>query len=185
MTPTLVWELAEGDRAGWIAGAVDGFGVVLPSAFPARARVLHEAVWVTPGDGSSAGWSERRTGRMPDAALAALLPHLAGATTTPRECTFAVWTGYGGMLRFGGVPHLALRHREYQLYRGALDDVLELSSAVYPPGSASTATPNIAWPRDGAWVLATEIDLDATYVAGGVGLVDAIAGEPLLESARA
>lgn len=185
MTPTLVWELEERDRAGWIAGAVDDFGVVLPSAFPARAGVLHGWVHVTPPGGASPGRTGRRTGSMDDDRIAALLPHLAAATSTPAECAFAVWTGYGGMLLFDAAPHLTLRHREYQLYRGALDDLPELSSAVYAPGSARTAAPNLAWPRDGAWVLAMEVDLDATYVAGAEDLVHAIVADPLLEAVRA
>ncbi len=43
-------------------------------------------------------------------------------------------------------------------------------------------SPNLAWPRDRAWALATEIDVDSTLVAGSVDLVRAICTHPDLEA---
>ncbi|MEW1982195.1 hypothetical protein AB0333_14885 [Citricoccus sp. NPDC079358] len=44
-------------------------------------------------------------------------------------------------------------------------------------------SPNLAWPRDRAWALASEIDLDSTLVAGSTELIRAICTHPGLEAA--
>ncbi|MGW9551218.1 hypothetical protein ACWG8W_09230 [Citricoccus zhacaiensis] len=44
-------------------------------------------------------------------------------------------------------------------------------------------SPNLAWPRDRAWTLASEIDFDSTLVAGSTGLIRAICTHPGLEAA--
>ncbi|MFC4428118.1 hypothetical protein [Citricoccus alkalitolerans] len=44
-------------------------------------------------------------------------------------------------------------------------------------------SPNLAWPRDRAWALASEIDVDTTLVAGSTGLIRAICTHPGLEAA--
>lgn len=56
-----------------------------PSGFAAYARVLHRAG----GDG------ERQEGHLDNALLAALIDVLAAHTTTPDDCCFALWEGYG------------------------------------------------------------------------------------------
>ncbi|XKH53788.1 hypothetical protein LG284_01740 [Citricoccus nitrophenolicus] len=44
-------------------------------------------------------------------------------------------------------------------------------------------SPNLAWPRDRAWALASEIDVDSTLVAGSTELIRAICTHPGLEAA--
>lgn len=44
-------------------------------------------------------------------------------------------------------------------------------------------SPNLAWPRDRAWALASEIDFDSTLVAGSTELIRAICTHPGLEAA--
>lgn len=56
-----------------------------PSGFGAYARVLHS----TTGDG------DRFEGHLDDDRLAALVDNLAAHTTTPDDCYFALWEGYG------------------------------------------------------------------------------------------
>ncbi|MFS0728788.1 hypothetical protein ABC270_01775 [Curtobacterium sp. 1P10AnD] len=43
-------------------------------------------------------------------------------------------------------------------------------------------TPQLLWPEDRAWAMATEIDLDSTLVAGSRALVEAILDDPRLEA---
>lgn len=43
-------------------------------------------------------------------------------------------------------------------------------------------TPQLLWPGDRAWALATEIDLDSTLVGGPSGLIEEILGDPRLEA---
>jgi hypothetical protein len=43
-------------------------------------------------------------------------------------------------------------------------------------------SPNIWWPDDHSWCVATEIDLDSTYVGGTEGCINRIMTDPGLES---
>ena len=43
-------------------------------------------------------------------------------------------------------------------------------------------SPNIWWPDDRAWCVATEIDLQSTYVGGPVACIRAILDNPNLEA---
>jgi hypothetical protein len=42
--------------------------------------------------------------------------------------------------------------------------------------------PNLWWPNDRAWFVATEIDLVSTYVGGSADLVRAIVASPEIEA---
>lgn len=41
---------------------------------------------------------------------------------------------------------------------------------------------NLFWPGDRAWCVATEIDLDSTYVGGSVELIADLLADPRLEA---
>ncbi len=41
--------------------------------------------------------------------------------------------------------------------------------------------PNIWWPADRAWFVATTIDLDSTYIGASQECIDALLGHPALE----
>lgn len=59
-------------------------------------------------------------------------------------------------------------HRNYYLYRGDIGE----AAAFVPWG----LRPNLWWPEDRSWCVATEIDNIATYVAGTSQLADALLG---------
>jgi hypothetical protein len=99
-------------------------------------------------------------GSLPEELAVALAPVLAHNTATPDRCWFAIWEG------FGGLPDEALRaptfsapHREYHLLRGPVD---QLAEGAYD--FLGQQSPNLCWPEDRSWCLATEIDLDPTYL---------------------
>jgi hypothetical protein len=56
-------------------------------------------------------------------------------------------------------PTFRVPAREYRLLAGPIDAVAE--SVVDSPWSQS---PNLWWPHDHAWCVATEIDLNTTYI---------------------
>ena len=60
---------------------------------------------------------------------------------------------------------------------GTTDSVLELAD----PGTILPA-PNLWWPEDRAWVVATEIDFIETHVGGSAKAVSQILDDPGLES---
>ena len=85
--------LADVSVADWFVGAeVRDLG---PAGFEAYARVLHP--WI---EGVTGETTERMDGYVPDAELAALCDVLAAHTTTPDDCFFGLWDGYGEI--YGG-----------------------------------------------------------------------------------
>jgi hypothetical protein len=128
----------------------------------------------------------------------ALARILAGFTGTPERCYFGIWEGFsayfpGGIvsLTYGrrGVPQnpppeviTAQRlngvHREYLLYEGPLENI----GAFF--NHFRSHPPNLWWPEDRAWCVATEIYFNSTYVGGSQDCVEAIVGHPALEAIR-
>jgi len=120
-------------------------------------------------------------------------------TTTPHRCWFCVWNGYGwqgtqfaspgelgltlpdpvpAAIRNG--PLVRLPHRDYLLYVGPAEAVTAVA-----PLSGSDQTPNLWWPADRAWCVATEIDLPWTYVGGPGGLINSILADERIEAVPA
>jgi hypothetical protein len=122
----------------------------------------------------------------------ALVSMLRAHTATPTSCWLAIWNGLGQLTgqvstrvarqrgvrawlqrrravndnRFGpphdlaAAPTLSLPSREYFLYHGPIDVVPRFE---HMPGHLQT--PNMWWPDDRAWFVATEIDFNSTLVA--------------------
>lgn len=181
------------EAASWIAPRLQPFGQyilgsVIPAGFAAYARLLHEPL----------------TGVLPEPRARALVDLLSRHTTTPDACWFCLWDGYG-YLHPGGfawmtataskrpprVPRVTLRwprkprrayperkrvqlpNRDYLLFTGKVTQ-----AAGWQDG------PNLWWPDDQAWIVASEIDLTSTFVAGGAALIqDILAGAEIGASA--
>jgi hypothetical protein len=169
-------------QADWIGPRLHPFrnydaGSVIPTGFEAYARLDHE-----------------RTGVLPAEVAEALVRVLCRHTSTSDELWMALWEGYGyvhgpgpsfvaftavgpeprpedpPLQRFAmryppfrrrGGPRIQLPGRDYVLYRGAPE-----RAAGWMDG------PNLWWPDDHAWCVASEIDLTWTYVGGTTALVD-------------
>jgi hypothetical protein len=162
--------------------------IALPRQSPAAA-----APWdgQGPAEGSLPG---------PDAAV--LVELLARYTGAPARCWFGLWDGYGwerdpvsfavttsdtspsGTPEFparvpGWVlsgPRLHLPQRDYLLYTGPVSEALTF----VVPGDEQT--PNLWWPDDRSWCVASEIDLPWTYLAGPRPLIEAVLADPRLEA---
>jgi hypothetical protein len=61
--------------------------------------------------------------------------------------------------RRSAAPTFSAPHRTYHLLGGPTD---ALGEGAY--NSAHRQSPNLCWPEDRAWCLATEIDLNSTYL---------------------
>ena len=133
----------------------------------------------------------------PDA-LARLLEVLAPFTGT-QDCHHALWEGFGWLTGascpFPPVPRLprpavledalaaprsSLAMREYLHFRGPLRAAANLGEQVTPDWFLPQS-PNLLWPLDRSWFLATEVDLDSTLVGGPGDLVDALVSTRGLE----
>ena len=147
---------------------------------------------------------EPRLGVLSPRQASALVAPLSRHTTTPNSCWLCLWDGYGylhpgGMitlvaarppfarLRIGlrrlhlrwsrprfprrDGPRVRLPGRDYLLFRARVADALGWEDG-----------PNLWWPDDRAWCVASEIDFPYTYVGGSQELIDAIVDDPAIEA---
>lgn len=135
---------------------------------------------------------------------------LGGHTTTPLECWFSMWSGWGGELS-GGIGYLnrvggpiselkmrwrtrregkrarreAARFRTFPLLGGRRSYLL-FNGAVEDASRFDFGygfrSPALSWPDDRAWFVHTEIDASSTYVGGSEALVSRLVDEQILES---
>ena len=113
-----------------------------------------------------------------------LIDILALHTSTPESCLFCLWDGWGWdtvmyvalpgeqpmpvpdpvppEVRYG--PRVQLPGCDYLLYTGPVDGALAFAG--------SGQTPNLWWPGDRAWCVASDIDLCWSYVGGSVQLIE-------------
>jgi len=163
---------------------------------------------VPTGDGaftSRSAWSGSPpdTGNLAPEPLDALLDVL-GETTGDQRCVFALWEGLGWVdcrgawfrrtaadgtvieegeppsafpLEVLDGPRLALPGRSYLLFTGPLADATQLD-----PRGFGSQSPNLFWPRDHSWCVATEVDFDSTLIGGPRPLIDAVLASPVLEA---
>lgn len=138
-------------------------------------------------------------GTLCNADASALIDVLRRHTPAAEPCWFAVWDGYGWEAsvsytsedgaedtppshlqdpiprRVREGPRVDLPHRTYVLYRGGLEDALAFVES-------QGQTPNLWWPQDHSWCVASELDLTWTHVGGSRELVDELVGSPGLEA---
>lgn len=197
--------LADGTLGDWVNArlldhSVAGtrVGSVVPTGFAAVVRVLHPAggrTWaavaaangrevhplvqwagVQPGFDGNRGSSDvdPEEGTLPAATLAAVLEHCPA----DGDVTYAVWHGWGGWT--DDCPDSALMPgwggRPYRLFTGPKGPVTRW------PGLRHDQAPNLAWPPDRSWCLATEIDFDSTLVACSHEVAAAILADGRLEA---
>jgi hypothetical protein len=140
------------------------------------------------------------TGSLDEEALSPLLNVLAGHTTTADDCVYGLWEGWGWIYGSPAIatlgsrapvtspftaqelasPRVHLPSRDYLLLRGPLSGALALSC--YGENWPAWQSPNLLWPADRAWFLASEIDFNSTLVAGDTDLIADILACPALES---
>lgn len=168
-----------------------------------RTRRTTTTEW--PGD-------EPEQGNLQPSSLAVVLDVLEQSTAAEHECVMALWDGFGWVRGEGAAvylvgdvgsvhlppaypqevldgPRLQLPGRDYLLFTGSLRSAQHLGRRT-PPDSRQgwqqewlwRQSPNLLWPQDRSWCLATEIDLDSTLVGGPADLVEALIADPGLES---
>jgi hypothetical protein len=121
--------------------------------------------------------------------LAALALILQAHATTPQDIYQAVWNGWGGFEPGrGSIPAgpeqsltVAKGFRSYWVFRGGFAELAHPPWFDDEPGT-NTQSPNLAWPVDRSWCMATEIDFDSTLVGGTAELIAAVVHSPGLEA---
>lgn len=202
--------LSDVSAGHWVEQGVgdfdSGVNALLPVGFEAYARVLHP---VELADDRFMRWSEvaERSGRalhsqsrfeeiagpkpedepqqgqFPAELLPVLCEVLAAHTSTAEQCYFGLWEGWGWIGALGDAvgegPWLELSGRRYLLFEGPVGAATELGDS--GDGYFFPQSPNLWWPQDRVWCVATDVDLHSTYVGGSARLVQDLAGEPHLE----
>ena len=165
--------------ADWIAERLHPFaadvGSIVPEGFEAYVRIAHRM--------------RERSGTLAPDELRVLTHSLAAHTQRPDACWFAVWDGYACLHgspaiaelraadseeppadfpdRAGDAPRVQIPGRSLLLYEGAIE-----AAARFCRDEPTCQSPNLWWPQDRAWCVATEIDLCWTYVGGSRALAD-------------
>ena len=118
---------------------------------------------------------------LPPDLLNVLCEHLEQAGA-PDRCFLARWEGYwGGSGPWKDGKLLALDQRAYLVVDGPLAHAAELAGR-HDREIALAEPPTLLWPDDRAWFVATDPDLDSTYVGGAASLIEAILGDDRLET---
>lgn len=108
--------------------------------------------------------------------LAILVDVLRSAAPASADVVnYGLWNGFGASQ---SGPTLALPGRDYHLFTGPLTVIDRWAGIEFPQ------SPNLMWPDDRSWFLATEIDWDFTLVGGSEFLIATIEAEPGLETVR-
>jgi hypothetical protein len=148
---------------------------------------------------------EPETGSLEKEMLAPLLETLAENTITPQKSFFGVWIGMSWGTTYAvpagsteappehefhstddlsfafpaeqvARPRLVLPGREYVVLGGPIE------AAILVEDWLSPSSPNLIWPEDRAWFVASEIDFDSTLVGGSEELVRWIVEDRRLEA---
>lgn len=176
-----------------------------PSGFEKYGRILHPLP--EGADEHDPDELVNVEGHLDDSHLERLLALLARHTDTPDDCLFGLWDGFGdlhgspavGFLHTGAGrksdvppafpaeflngPRVEIPNRSYLLFRGPLGEAGRCGAADLAPGHPrSINSPNLMWPVDRAWFVASEIDVPWTGVAGSAELFDELMADPVLDT---
>ncbi len=136
----------------------------------------------SPGSSDLSRCRPPRRGSLTAADCTALAALLRSHTTTADSCWFCLWEGYAWQgLESDPIPpeilsgpKVMLARRDYVLYSGPI----EAASAI---DDADWRSPNLWWPVDQAWCVASDIDLPWTYVGGSSKLIEELLAREDLE----
>jgi hypothetical protein len=115
---------------------------------------------------------------------------LARRTTTPDDCYFCLWEGWG--LEGIGAPAsrrslVVVPHRAYLLFHGSVTDLGERGSATRWPGQPKLgwSDPAFIWPADHAWCVANDVDPHWAGIGAPASAIEQLIADPRLDVALA
>ena len=121
-------------------------------------------------------------GSIPERECRALVDVLGGFTSTPEQCFFGLWEGWGNIDErlYKADSRVRAPHRDHLLFRGPLDAVMSFVEERMDPFWGKS--PSIWWPQDRAWCVTTDVDLFDTFVGGSRECIEAVLGNLDLEA---
>jgi hypothetical protein len=165
---------------------------------------FHSIAFPADNRGGPPPWNAARPrqGTLDPDDVVALIGILRQHTSTPERCWFCLWDGYGwggsavAVFRTSEEPaspprapvdpippqvregrKVEMAERSYFLYAGPIDDALAFTRH-------RSQTPNLFWPDDRAWCVASEIDRTSSYLGGSFALVNEVVGFDNIEALR-
>jgi hypothetical protein len=123
----------------------------------------------------------------------ALIEDLVRSTSGTESCYLCFWSGYGGggvtyaspalplakpLVRTAVRPMVELPAREYELFKGDL----ATAASFHMASGLEPQIPNLWWPADRSWCVASEIDLKWTYVGGSRELIERVLADSRIEA---
>ncbi|MGW5386630.1 hypothetical protein [Nocardia sp. NPDC003963] len=179
-----------------------------PSGFARYARLFHPPR--SGSDADDPDPIDQREGDLDPQVLKRLVGILAEHTRSSGDCFFALWDGFGDIHGGGAFavastdpagyvpvppvpaafppevldgPRLRIPARDYLLFRGPLGEAGQWGAAdLMPEWPRPINSPNLIWPADRNWFVATEIDLPWTGIGGSADLIATICADPLLDA---
>jgi hypothetical protein len=169
----------------------------------ANDRVAHPAMqWTAITGRYEYGWHGEQTdlwekvpqhGSLPLRQTRRLVEILASFTQAPQLCWCAVWEGNGDMVGLSSDPELSrlrMPHRAMILAHGPLTAVPTRSfddGHVKPARQAwinaeRYQSPSLWWPDDRAWCVATDVDLQSTYLGASSECINRLLADDELEA---
>jgi hypothetical protein len=94
-----------------------------------------------------------------------------------------VWEGYGWLplSDHAAARELRLDQRTFLVIEGSIAGATAVGSR-YWNGPFQPEPPTLIWPADRAWFVASDPDLDSTYVGGSTAMIEALLATPGLEA---
>lgn len=143
-------------------------------------------------------WDEvPRRGSLPHHLTSVLCGILAAFTATPNRCWCAIWEGCARIAALRSdttLPRLGLPHRPMVLTDGPLSGVPDTTFRDPTPELSDDRlrwqpveryqSPSLWWPDDRAWCVATDVDLQTTYIGASTDCVDRLIGDRRVEAMR-
>lgn len=152
-------------------------------------------------------------GELPEDLGLGLARLLAPHTTTPENCYFAYWNGYGDPTPMMPPPHDAAERAEQErvfesyrtgeVFRGTPMEFRDVAARFSIPGreyflfegavsdvitewdGLSGELPSLWWPADQDWCVAGDTDLDSTYVGASQRCIDELIDSEDIEALEA
>lgn len=105
----------------------------------------------------------------------ALISVCVAHSTSRSALNFGIWEGHGFCAEstdhaLSKIPKLEMPNRNYFLLTGDVDSVGDLKY----PGSADWRNPDLVWPDDHSWFIATDVDFWSLYVGGSSQMIQDI-----------
>ncbi|RQO52772.1 hypothetical protein DBV08_00280 [Rhodococcus sp. KBW08] len=106
---------------------------------------------------------------------------LAPYASTPENCFFCLWDGWGWDVIGDDLPMVKIPNRDCWLFCGALADLGDWGSAVKMESYERVQNPAFMWPADRVWCVTGDVDPHFAVIAGPAEAIDLLTADPRID----